>query len=64
MTVESDTTIAKAIEQMFETGSPQLGVEANDELVGIVLYIDVTRMLHLCGQIKQEDSVLEKSVPH
>jgi len=61
-TVNSDTTITDAIEQMFETGSPQLGVEANDELVGIVSHRDVTRVLHLCGQIKQEDSVLEKSI--
>ena len=49
---------------MFEAGSPQLGVEANDELVGIVLNIDVTGMLHLCGHMKQDDSVLEKSVPN
>ena len=61
-TVNSDTTITEVIEQMFETGSPQLGVEANDELVGIVSHRDFTRVLHLCGQIKQEDSVLEKSI--
>lgn len=62
VTINSDATIAEAIEQMFEKGCPQLGVKANDELVGIVSHKDVTRVLHLCGQIKQDDSVLENSV--
>lgn len=63
MIVYPDTTIQEAIARMTETGVPQLGVKAdNDELVGIVSHQDVTHVLHLCGQIEQDDSVLGQSV--
>lgn len=60
--VSSDTTIENALERMFDTGSPQLGVTNADELIGVVSHRDITRVLHLSNQINQDSSVLEKSV--
>jgi CBS domain-containing protein len=62
VTVDSEATIAKAVERMFETGRPQLGVNEGDDLLGIVSHRDVSRVLYLCEQIQYEDSVLEQSV--
>lgn len=62
VSIDSDATIATAVEQMFETGRPQLGVSEDDELLGIVSHRDVSRVLYLCEQIQHENSVLEQSV--
>ena len=62
VSIDSDATIATAVERMFETGRPQLGVSEDDELLGIVSHRDVSRVLYLCEQIQHENSVLEQSV--
>jgi len=60
--VNSDVTLDTALERMFGTGQPQLGVIHNDNLAGIISHRDITRVLHLSDQINQNGSILEKPV--
>jgi len=60
--VNSDVALDTALERMFETGQPQLGVIHDDKLAGIISHRDITRVLHLSDQINQNESVLEKPV--
>jgi len=60
--IQADQTIAEALDRMFETGCPQLGVTRDGELTGIISHRDITRVLHLSSQINQDGAILEKSV--
>ena len=44
-TVEYDLELESALRQMFENSYTQVGVERDDELVGIVTYRSVVRTL-------------------
>jgi len=60
--VDSNATLDRALDRMFETGQQQLGVIHNDNLTGIISHRDITRMLQLSDQINQNGSILDKSV--
>lgn len=58
----SDRTIGDALERMFRTNRAQLGVTMDGELFGVISHQDITRALHISGQIGQTDSVLNRAV--
>jgi len=60
--VDANVTLNRALDRMFETGQPQLGVRNDGNLTGIISHRDITRMLQLSNQINQNGSILDKSV--
>lgn len=60
--VYSNATVGTALERMFETGQPQIGVVSDNNLIEVISHRDITRVLQLSDQINQDESILEKSV--
>lgn len=60
--VESNTPIEQALEEMFNKGIQQMGVDVDGEFAGIVSHRDITRLLNLSNQMDQSDSVLQKPI--
>jgi len=59
-TVEYDLGLETALRRMFESGYTQIGVERDDDLVGIVTYRSVVRTLLAFHQLEVGHKTLDK----